>query len=1051
MQRPSFSIYDASAGSGKTYALVKEYLKIILSSSKNDSYRNILAITFTNKAVHEMKSRIVGSLSEFAKDEPNKKASDLMHDLAIETNLSVNQIKVKSQQIIKHIIHNYAAFDISTIDKFTHRVIRAFAHDLNLPMTFEVTLDTENLLTEAVDAIIAQAGEDETLTKLLIDFTMEKTDDDKSWDISREILETGRLLLNENNREEITHFHNKTISEFLEIKKRLAKICEQLEAENVNLAKNAISIFDQNGIDTKSFSGEYFPKHIQSIIDGKFNPKNKTYHEFDAIKINKTAKDKAIIESVIPQLLEFLATIYKNFEKRDFYKAFLKNITPLSLLNTVSNELAKIQEEQNVLSIAEFNAIIHSEIQNQPAPFIYERLGERYRHFFIDEFQDTSEMQWQNLIPLIDNALSGEIDGEKGTLMIVGDPKQSIYRWRGGKAEQFIELSKDKNPFNNPDKKQFHLDKNYRSYSQIIDFNNQFFKLLSNEFDNKDYKDLYENHSFQKTNDKKGGYVNISFLPIIDKIEFENDDEALDKTELFVLATLNTIQKVLKEGFEYKDIVILTRKRDQGIAIANYLTEQNIPLLSSETLMIQNATEVRLIIHLLKYLKNNADLESKAQFLNYLAQNSQDQMPIHDFIAKGMSLTNEKEFESWLESFHVNLSFQNIRKKSLYEAVEILITKFLNLKVGNSYIQYFLDIVLERDIRNQAGISDFLNYWDKNAEKFSIPSPEGTNAVRIMTIHKSKGLEFPVVIFPFAEEDYTRKPKDKLWLSNEEEAVELPKILIDNTSSVEGFGEAAKAVYDSKKQEELLDNINVLYVALTRAEEQLYVISQQLKPKKDGEYPSNMASFFIKYLQNQSVFDETKLEYAFGNAAKLSSAKAHVDTSKIIESVSEILNPKNIKIAQREAIMWGTHQQEAIEYGNLIHEILSFVKTKDDVDFALINALENGLITNNQKEMVAKTIREIVNHSELENYFDKDSLVLNEQTIIQKEGNLVKPDRMVISNKNEVYLLDYKTGLHQPKYKQQLENYQTAIEKMGYKVNKKALIYIGEKIEVLHL
>ncbi|MCZ8197935.1 MAG: UvrD-helicase domain-containing protein [Flavobacterium sp.] len=1051
MQRPSFSIYDASAGSGKTYALVKEYLKIILSSSKNDSYRNILAITFTNKAVHEMKSRIVGSLSEFAKDEPNKKASDLMHDLAIETNLSVNQIKVKSQQIIKHIIHNYAAFDISTIDKFTHRVIRAFAHDLNLPMTFEVTLDTENLLTEAVDAIIAQAGEDETLTKLLIDFTMEKTDDDKSWDISREILETGRLLLNENNREEITHFHNKTISEFLEIKKRLAKICEQLEAENINLAKNAISIFDQNGIDTKSFSGEYFPKHIQSIIDGKFNPKNKTYHEFDAIKINKTAKDTAIIESVIPQLLEFLDTIYKNFEKRDFYKAFLKNITPLSLLNTVSNELAKIQEEQNVLSIAEFNAIIHREIQNQPAPFIYERLGERYRHFFIDEFQDTSEMQWQNLIPLIDNALSGEIDGEKGTLMIVGDPKQSIYRWRGGKAEQFIELSKDKNPFNNPDKKQFHLDKNYRSYSQIIDFNNQFFKLLSNEFDNAAYKDLYENHSFQKSNNQIGGYMNISFLPIIDKNEFENDDEALDKTELFVLATLNTIQKVLKEGFEYKDIVILTRKRDQGIAIANYLTEQNIPLLSSETLMIQNATEVRLIIHLLKYLKNNADLESKAQFLNYLAQNSQDQMPIHDFIAKGMSFTNEKEFENWLESFHVNLSFQNIRKKSLYEAVEILITKFLNLKVGNSYIQYFLDIVLERDIRNQAGISDFLNYWDKNAEKFSIPSPEGTNAVRIMTIHKSKGLEFPVVIFPFAEEDYTRKPKDKLWLSNEEEAVELPKILIDNTSSVEGFGEAAKAVYDSKKQEELLDNINVLYVALTRAEEQLYVISQQLKHKKDGEYPSNMASFFIKYLQNQSVFDENKLEYAFGNAEKLSATKEHVDTSKIIESISEILNPKNIKIAQREAIMWGTHQQEAIEYGNLIHEILSFVKTKEDIDFAITNALENGLITNNQKEMVAKTISEIVNHSELENYFDKDNLVLNEQTIIQKEGNLVKPDRMVISKKNEVYLLDYKTGSHQPKYKQQLENYQTAIEKMGYKVNKKALIYIGEKIEVLHL
>ena len=965
MQRPSFSIYDASAGSGKTYALVKEYLKIILVAKKNDAYRNILAITFTNKAVHEMKSRIVGSLSEFAKDEPTQKAQDLMQDLAIDTELSIIEIKTKSQQIIKHIIHNYAAFDISTIDKFTHKVIRAFAHDLNLPMTFEVTLDTENLLIEAVDAIIAQAGEDETLTKLLIDFTMEKTDDDKSWDISREILDTGRLVLNENNRNEITHFQDKSIAEFVAIKSKLAEACKVLEKETVVFAEEALLLIEKNGVDTKSFSAGHFPKHLQSIQEGKFNPKNKTYHEFDDIKINKTAKDRAIIENIIPELLQILDKIYKSFEKRDFYKAFLKNITPLSLLNTVSNELAKIQSEQNVLSISEFNAIIHREIQNQPAPFIYERLGERYRHFFIDEFQDTSEMQWQNLIPLIDNALSGQDDfGEKGTLMIVGDPKQSIYRWRGGKAEQFIELSKDQNPFNNPDKKLEHLDKNYRSYSQVIEFNNDFFKLISAEFAHLDYKDLYENHSHQKTNDKKGGYVNISFIPKIETSEEE--EEALDKTELFVLATLNTIQKVIREGFEYKDIVILTRKRSQGIAIANYLTEQNIPLLSSETLMIQNATEVRLIIHLLKYLKNSSDLEAKAHFLQYLAQNSQDQLPVHDFIAKGMSLFQEAEFEDWLKSFNVELSFQNIRKKSLYEAVETIIAKFLppnSSKEGNAYVQYFLDIVLERDIRNQAGISDFLNFWDKNAEKFSIPSPEGNNAVRIMTIHKSKGLEFPVVIFPFAEEDYNRKPKDKLWLNAEEQDFGLPKVLIDNSSAVEGFGEEAAEVYNQKKQEELLDNINVLYVALTRAEEQLYVISNMNLSKK-GEVPkNNMCAFFINYLISKGVFEEDKLEYEFGNSAKLSVEKKHVDTSKIIPLVAEILNPKNIKIAQREALMWGTHQQEAIEYGNVVHEILSFIKTKKDVDLAIAKSIESGLITVSQKETVYKTIQEIVNHS----------------------------------------------------------------------------------------
>ncbi|WP_281323104.1 UvrD-helicase domain-containing protein [Flavobacterium aestivum] len=1057
MERPSFAIYDASAGSGKTYALVKEYLRIILTANKNDAYRNILAITFTNKAVHEMKSRIVGSLSEFAKDEPNSKASDLMQDLSIDTGLSLIEIKTKSQQIIKHIIHNYAAFDISTIDKFTHKVIRAFAHDLGLPMTFEVTLDTENLLIEAVDAIIAQAGEDETLTKLLIDFTMEKTDDDKSWDISREILETGKLVLNENNRNEIVHFHDKSIRDFIAVKEKLVQLCKDLENENATSASELLLLIDRNGIDLKSFSRGTFPNHLQSIADGKFNPKNKMFREFDDIAINKTAKDRALIENIIPDLLQSLVEIYKNFEKRNFYKAFLKNITPLSLLNTVSNELEKIQNEQNILSISEFNAIIHREIQNQPAPFIYERLGERYRHFFIDEFQDTSEMQWQNLIPLIDNALSGQDDfGQKGTLMIVGDPKQSIYRWRGGKAEQFIELSKDQNPFSNPDKKLEHLDKNYRSYSQVIEFNNDFFQLLSNEFSNTDYKDLYENHSYQKINNKVGGYVNISFLPEIESSE--EDEDTLDKTDLYVLATLNTIQKVISEGFEYKDIVILTRKRSQGIAIANYLTEQGIPLLSSETLMIQNATEVQLIIHTLKYLKNSSDLESKANFLQYLAQNKQDELPVHDFIAKGMDIKEEAAFEKWLENCSIELSFQNIRKKSLYEAVEIIISKFLKtnenldtLPSGTAYVQYFLDIVLERDVRNQAGISDFLNYWDKNSEKFSIPSPEGTNAVRIMTIHKSKGLEFPVVIMPFAEEDYNRKPKDKLWLNSEEQDFDMPKVLVDNSSAIEEFGEEASVVYNLKKQEELLDNINVLYVALTRAEEQLYVISQNVKPRKDGEYPNNMASFFIKFLIQKGFYDENQLEYKFGKSVKLSVKEKHIDTTKSIPVVSEVLNPRNIKIAQREALMWGTHQLEAIEFGNVVHEILSFIETKSDIELAIAKAIENGLITTLQKEVVYSTIIEILNHQELTEHFAEGNEVLNEKTIIQKEGGVIKPDRMVINKAKEVFLLDYKTGLPNAKYHRQLENYQNAIEKMGYKVVKKALVYIGVNIDVVHL
>jgi ATP-dependent exoDNAse (exonuclease V) beta subunit len=1049
MQRPSFSIYDASAGSGKTYALVKEYLKIILVATKNDAYRNILAITFTNKAVHEMKSRIVGSLSEFANEDSSQKAQDLMLDLASETQLSIPQIKSKSQQIIKHIIHNYAAFDISTIDKFTHKVIRTFAHDLGLQMNFEVSLESDNLLTEAVDALISQAGEDVTLTKLLIDFTMEKADDDKSWDISREIFEVGKLIQNENNREEIVHFEGKTISDFLEIKGKFAQASKILEKENVAFAETALQLIDMKGIDKNSFPYGTFPKHLDFIANNDVKQNNHKFDSFESIKIKKGAKDQAVIEQIIPKLVSVLALVYANNEKANFYKAFLKNITPLSLLNTISQELSKIQDEQNVLSIAEFNSLIHKEIQNQPAPFIYERLGERYRHFFIDEFQDTSEMQWQNLFPLIDNATSSEFEGEKGTLMIVGDPKQSIYRWRGGKAEQFIALSKGHNPFNNPDKVVVHLDKNYRSYSQIIEFNNSFFQMLSSEFENEDYKDLYMNQSYQKSNDKKGGYVNISFLPILEK-ETDSEDEELNKSDLYVRATLETIVEVRQKGYKYSDIAILMRHNKNGTAVANYLIKQGIPILSSESLLIKNATEVRFIVYFLRYLKNNEDSESKAYFLEYLARINSENRLHHDFIVEGMK-NSEKDFEDWLKGFGTSLSFSEIRKKSLFEAVEVIITAVLSQKRNTAYIQYFLDIVLERDVRNNAGISDFLDYWDKNSDKFKIPSPQGSDAVQILSIHKSKGLEFPVVIFPFAEENYSSQKKDKLWIPSEQEDFGLPKVLIDNSKAVEGYGETAKTTYTEKSQEQLLDNINVLYVALTRAEEQLYVISSLFKPNKEGNYPNNMASFFVDYLHKELNFDENVLKYHFGNPQKISTEIRMQKKFKAIPTVSDILDSKNIKIAQRESVMWGTHQQEAIEYGNVVHEILSFVKTKNDVDLAITKAIESGLINFNQKELVYNTVQEIVNHNELSICYQDGDEVLNEQTIIQKKGKAIKPDRMVLTKSKEVYLLEYKTGLYNPKHQLQVENYQNVIESMGYRVAKKALVYIGQKINVVNL
>ena len=399
--------------------------------------------------------------------------------------------------------------------------------------------------------------------------------------------------------------------------------------------------------------------------------------------------------------------------------------------------------------------------------------------------------------------------------------------------------------------------------------------------------------------------------------------------------------------------------------------------------------------------------------------------------------------------FGFQISFRNIRKKSLYEAVEYLISIFLKSTGQNGYVQYFLDIVLERDVRNMAGVGDFLEFWERNAGKFSVASPDDADAVRIMTIHKAKGLEFPIVIFPFAEEEFGRKPKDKLWLNADEQVFGLPKVLIDNNSNVEHFGEDANAIFSQKKQEEILDNINVLYVALTRAEEQLYIISALNLGKNDVKPKNNLCTYFISYIETLGPFDKDRLEYEFGLPEKVSKARFTAEPIKDIPSVTRKLDPSAIRISKKESLMWGTHQQESIEYGNVIHEILSRIKFRDDAGSAISEALETGLISEDQKLLVTETINRILSHEELKVFFS-GGIVLNEQVIIQKQGRILKPDRMVITGK-DIVLLDYKTGTHDPKYIRQLDTYQEAIEKAGYRVTKKALVYIGDNVNVVNL
>jgi ATP-dependent exoDNAse (exonuclease V) beta subunit len=450
----TFTIYNASAGSGKTFTLVKDYLVLLLNSSRDDAYKNILAITFTNKAVGEMKSRLIVGLSSLSKQETPANSESLLTLLMKETNLTKEEIQQRSKRILKNILHNYAAFDISTIDRFTHKIIRTFAKDLGIPVNFEVELNLDLILQEAVDRVINRAGEEKELTKVLLKFTLDKTDDDKSWDISRDLFSFSKLLIRESQQQYVQQLKGKSLQDFADFSEKMKLGIILIEEDITGYAKSFFELVTNFDLSEKDFNGGYLFKYFAKIKNQNFiklfGAKWQDKLEDSPLYPQRLSDDKkAVLDQHQSEIAELFNRSKRAILKRDYLKAIDKSIIPLSLLSEISNEIDKIKKERSLVLISDFNPTIAKEINNQPVPFIYERLGERYKNYFIDEFQDTSEMQWTNIIPLADHNLNTiQSDTEPAAnITLVGDAKQSIYRFRGGKAEQFIDLCMTENPF----------------------------------------------------------------------------------------------------------------------------------------------------------------------------------------------------------------------------------------------------------------------------------------------------------------------------------------------------------------------------------------------------------------------------------------------------------------------------------------------------------------------------------------------------------------------------------------------------------------------------
>lgn len=1033
METSPYKIYSASAGSGKTYTLAKEYLKIILSSATAKSYRQILAITFTNKAVNEMKQRILDNLYAFSKVDESVAPSDIFLDVAKELNVSTEELQKRAKLVHKSILHNYAFFDISTIDKFTHRLIRTFAKDLKIPQNFEVVLDTELLLAEAIERLLAKAGTDKLLTNTLLEFTYEKIDDDKSWDISFDLNKVGKMLFNENNIEHLKNFKTKSITDFLALKKALIATLKNLEEAAILKAKTVGTIIETEGIDATDFPRQTLPNHFKKIIEGEFNPtklyNNKLGENLQDGKIFK-ASVKNAPDHIAPMLLEIYTSVKDTVYQRALYKNVYSNIVPLTVLNEIQKEINAICKERDQLTLASFNAIISKEIKNQPAPFIYERLGEKYRHYFVDEFQDTSELQWKNLIPLIGNALESLDDyGKKGSLLLVGDAKQAIYRWRGGKAEQFIQLTNKKELPYVLEPKTAELPRNYRSFSEIINFNNSFFTVTSDLLNNTTYADLYVSGNKQEVNSKTGGMVSLSFIPN-DKEENDND--------LYCTSVLETITELTSEKkYNYKDICILVRSNSHSYVLADFLTAQKIPVISSESLLLKSSDKVSFLLNLLGYSTQPKDKDTSYEILYFLAENEED---THNFIQT--HLNNLEEF--LLQNY--DFAIDKLKQLSVFDAFEKAIHQFKLAETSDAYLISLMDEVLDVEQKDGVSAQTFLAFWDKKKDKLSLKAPDNINAVQIMTVHKSKGLEFPIVIFPFAN-SFIYGRDEKIWLPVDSQQFHgFSEMLVTKKQEMEEYGELAAALFTEEHSKQELDAFNVLYVALTRAVKALYVISKKELSAKGEPNMNKYSGLFIKYLQQAGKWTDSRLVYNFGNL-KLAE-ESNVKTNKLnhIAYQYSTKDRPSFKILTRSGMLWETGRDVALEKGNLIHLLLSYVQTKKDVDKAIAILIRDGHLTHADKEVTKQKVLTVIEHPDLAIYYKEGNIVKNEKDIITAEGLLLRPDRVVINTNNEATVIDYKTGTPNNSYHQQVNSYAYALEAMNYKIAAKVIVYINDNI-----
>lgn len=1077
-------IYRASAGSGKTYRLTRDYIRLLFDPVRERVHRRILAVTFTNKATDEMKTRILRELNALAHGQQSAYRNDLMKEFG----LSEDAVNIRAARLLTRILFDYSFFSISTIDGFFQKIIRSFAREIGVNGAYNLELDSSMVLEQAVDNLFLNLSDDENkqLLQWLTHYAEDRIENAENWNIRGEITDLGKEIFKENYQYKAADTSRKLHDkDFLyPYREKLRKIRSDFELEAKKQAESALKQMADFGLHHDDFSYKS-TKALENIAGGKMEWGRRMQNmaeDVDNCYSKKTSVQiKSAIQSVYSGAFGASLKALNNLFVNDLFHynsaiLILDQLDILGIMSDLATGINQLLDEQNSMMISDTNLLLNKIIDNSETPFIYEKTGLRVDHYMIDEFQDTSVLQWKNFFPLLDNSLSsGNFN------MVVGDVKQSIYRWRNSDWKLLNEqIQYD---FSSEQIDEENLDTNWRSDRNIVLFNNSLFSTASTILQQKlndDLKYVLDNYPDLRklTNRIQHAYHDVcqqlSSGAGIGKVDFRiiSGEDNFREQVLKQLPIL--IEELQEKGYAPNDLAILVRTNGEAdLVIKTLLAYKNsdkakagvcYDAMGNEGLLISSSSSVRFLVGMLSLLLNPDD-EMQMTMVKYEYFKGSKNMTPQDALAAALMQTNDVDF---IPDEVIDGHWKQV---SLFEFVENLIVHFGIAQWSGQviFIRAFQDLIFQFSTGRNADLNSFLNWWNTSGCKKRITTSAQKSTMNIMTIHKSKGLDFNVVVVPFCDWELDKgkgNSKNYLWCNPTEIPFnELPLIPVEYKSRLEKSIFATD--YYTEQMHRYMDNLNLAYVAFTRARNEIVGFmpgSKELKDLSDIKQISQLIIYSLLHsgsktertviLKDFLTHDESR--FMMGDAEWTSVKR---DSSKFPESIfpgkypsSDSNGRLHIRHQTLNYLLDSAKLNESrLQLGLIMHDILKQIKRKSDQMPAIEALVTEGRISESEKQIVEDEMKKFWDIPETSEWFADHLKVLTETTILVPNGNIYRPDRVLIDGQMAI-IVDYKFGdIEMDKYCSQVRNYMKQIGEMNYEtVGYVCYVQLGKVVKVLN-